>query len=73
MAIKLCCYNDNFIWASANMYGPNDQGGIFWESLSDLKSQWCVLWCFGRDFNMVRFSFEKKKVQDIFLDAWIDF
>jgi hypothetical protein len=51
---------DNFVWAFARVYGPNDDGVRRYLSneLVSLMSWWELLWCIGGDFN-IWFSSEK--------------
>ena len=44
----------------------------FWASISDMLSQWPGPWCIGGDFNVVRFSYEKKGVDESFC-VWSNF
>lgn len=62
------------------MHGPNEdpQRSSFWESLSDLESQWNGPWCLELDrgdFNMMRFPLKKKKEKGkiIFPAVWSSF
>jgi hypothetical protein len=43
------------------VYGPNDDGekSVLWDEMAGLMSWWDMLWCFGRDFNVVRFPSER--------------
>jgi hypothetical protein len=43
------------------VYGPNDdvERRVLWEELADLRNLWKVPWCFGGDFNIVRFPGER--------------
>lgn len=66
--LKECTINflsksDDFRWVVANTYGPNEETerSAFQDLLSFFLSRWLIPWCFGGDFNMVRFSYEKKK------------
>ena len=62
LAIKFSCVRGGFTWIGANVYGPNDDSKRedFWASISDMLFQWPEPWCIGGDFNVVRFSYEKK-------------
>lgn len=55
LVIKFLSKDDDFRWAVANIYGPNEEavGGIFWDSLSSIRSLWLVPWCLVGKFNMV--------------------
>ena len=61
-AIKLRGVSDGFVWAIANVYGPNvlSDRSEFLEELSNIISLWPVPWVFGGDFNMIRYPYEKK-------------
>jgi hypothetical protein len=52
---------ENWEWAFAGVYGPNDDGArsILWDELSGLMNVWEKPWCIGGDFNVVRHSGEK--------------
>jgi hypothetical protein len=43
------------------VYGPNDDGErrVLWNEMAGLMSWWDRLWCFGGDFNVVRFPSER--------------
>lgn len=55
LVIKFLLIAEHFRWAVANIYGPNEEavGGIFWNSLSSIRSLWLVPWCLVGNFNMV--------------------
>jgi hypothetical protein len=43
------------------VYGPNDDGErrVLWNEMAGLMSWWDRPWCFGGDFNVVRFPSER--------------
>lgn len=51
------------VCAMANIYGPNEDSDrrVFWDFLSSVHLMWDVPWCFGGDFNIVRYSHEKSR------------
>lgn len=61
LAIKFHSEVDNFWWAEANIYGPNEDsdGRDFWTLLSLIRHLLGVSWCFGGDFNMIPYAQEK--------------
>jgi hypothetical protein len=61
LACSLRNTDDNFMWAFGGVYGPNDDGerSILWDEMSGLMSWWDMPWCFGGDFNVVRFPSER--------------
>ena len=60
MACSLQNVGDNFIWAFGRVYGLNDgaEMRVLLEELADLRTRWVVPWCFGGEFNIVRFLSE---------------
>lgn len=52
---------DNFLWASAGVCGPDldSDGSFLWDELAGIQSYWNVLWCLGGDFNVLRFPNER--------------
>ncbi|GLT55575.1 hypothetical protein SLA2020_286860 [Shorea laevis] len=52
---------ENFEWAFAGIYGPNDdveRRGL-WDELAGLMALWDLPWCMGGDFNVVRYPGER--------------
>lgn len=49
-------------WVFTGVYGPI----LAWEvesflvELDNIKAQWCLPWCLGGDFNLIRFLHERK-------------
>ena len=45
-----------------DVYGPvlNEERECFWNELSDIRGLWNDPWCVGGDFNVVRFSRERR-------------
>lgn len=43
---------NNFHWAMANIYGPNEdqERRDFWSLLFSIHDSWGVPWCFGGDY-----------------------
>jgi hypothetical protein len=60
LAVSLRNVEDNFLWAFRGVYGPNDDGErrVLWNEMAGLMSWWDSPWCFGGDFNVVRFPSE---------------
>jgi endonuclease/exonuclease/phosphatase family metal-dependent hydrolase len=56
--------NDNIVWAFGGVYGQNDDGDRreLWDELVGLMSWWEMPWCFGGDFNVVRYPSEKSSI-----------
>jgi hypothetical protein len=52
---------DQFVWAFSGVYDPidNSERPLLWEELSGVFLWWDILWCFGGDFNVTRFSNER--------------
>lgn len=48
-------------WVFVRVYGPNARSEVdaFLQELDDIKARWDLLWCIGRDFNLIRFSSER--------------
>lgn len=61
LGVKLRRVDDGFLWALANVYGPNVQSekDESLDLLSNVKAQWSIPWVSGGDFNKVRFPYEK--------------
>ncbi|XP_030941311.1 uncharacterized protein LOC115966107 [Quercus lobata] len=53
--------NDHFEWAFTGIYGPNlnRKRQFMWEELVGLNNWWNLPWCFGGDFNVIRFGSER--------------
>jgi hypothetical protein len=53
--------DDNFVWVFGGCMGRMMMviGGILWDELVGLMSWWEMPWCFGGDFNVVRYPSEK--------------
>lgn len=51
-----------YSWVVTNVYGPNDARlrDEFWAELEDVRNRWDLPWCVGGDFNVIRFSHEKR-------------
>jgi exonuclease III len=64
LAVSLRNVDDNFLWAFWGVYGPNDDGErrVLWNEMTGLMSWWDRPWCFGGDFNVVRFPSERSGV-----------
>ena len=62
LAIKFLSVVDNFRWAIAIVYGPNEDSsrGQFWDDISSAHLLCLVPLCVGGDFNMVRSPQEKR-------------
>lgn len=60
--VKFISLSNSFVWAAGNVYGSHDESfrRDFLDGLADLKLQWQMPWCLGGDFNMIRFSHEKR-------------
>ena len=58
---------DNFLWAFAGIYGPNDDTTrqCLWEELAGVLSWWELPSCIGGDFNLSRFPSERSGVSHI--------
>ncbi|XP_062163474.1 uncharacterized protein LOC133870382 isoform X1 [Alnus glutinosa] len=71
LAVSLRNADDNFMWAFGGVYGPNDDGErrVLWNEMTGLMSWWDRPWCFGGDFNVVRFPSERSRVSG-FLLLW---
>jgi exonuclease III len=67
LAVSLRNVDDNFLWAFGGVYGPNDDGErrVLWNEMGGLMSWWDRPWCFGGDFNVVRFPSERSGVAQI--------
>jgi hypothetical protein len=52
---------DNFEWAFAGVYGPNEENDqqLLWDELVGIMSWWEVPWCIGGDFNIIRYLSER--------------
>ena len=52
---------DQFEWAFSGVYGPQTdrERSLMWDELAGLASWWGIPWCFGRDFNVIRFPTER--------------
>lgn len=53
------------VWGNpGGVYGSNDDGDRreLWDELAGLMSWWEMPWCFGGDFNVVRFPIERSGV-----------
>uniref|UniRef100_A0A2N9G6G4 Endonuclease/exonuclease/phosphatase domain-containing protein n=1 Tax=Fagus sylvatica TaxID=28930 RepID=A0A2N9G6G4_FAGSY len=52
---------DQHVWMFTGVYGPNNvrDRRLMWDELTGIRSWWDVPWCFGGDFNVVRFPSEK--------------
>jgi hypothetical protein len=74
LAVSLCNAEDNFLWAFGGVYGPNDDGErrVLWNEMAGLMSWWDRPWCFGGDFNVVRFPSERSGV-GVFSSSMDDF
>jgi len=61
ISCKLKSVMDQFVWAFSGVYGPidNSERPLLWEELSGVLHWWDILWCFGGDFNVTRFSNER--------------
>jgi len=61
LALSFRNAEDNFSWAFGGVYGPNDDGErrVLWDEMAGLMSWWDRPWCFGGDFNVVRFPSER--------------
>lgn len=68
-SVSCCLKNceDNFVWMFTRVYGPGltDEGGNFWNELSDIRSLWNDPWCVGGDFNAVKFPEKRRNCQRI--------
>ncbi|XP_059446549.1 uncharacterized protein LOC132178109 [Corylus avellana] len=68
---------DNFEWAFAGVYGPNDAGirSTFWDELGGVMNVWDRPWCVGGDFNVVRNPGERLRAtrQTQAMTAFADF
>jgi hypothetical protein len=53
--------NDNFEWAFAGVYGPNNNNDrqLLWDELVGIMSWWAMPWCIGGDFNATRYLSER--------------
>lgn len=54
---------DNFEWAFACVYGPNDDNDkeMLWDELGGLISWWELLWCIWGDFNIIRYQSKRSR------------
>jgi exonuclease III len=61
VACAFRCVTENFEWAFAGIYGPNDDVEIrgLWDELAGLMALWDLSWCIGGDFNVVRYPGER--------------
>jgi hypothetical protein len=50
---------ENFVWAFAGVYAPNDGVRRYWDELVGLMSWWELSWRIGGDFNVVWHPSEK--------------
>ena len=60
--IVVCSFRnveENFVWAFAGVYAPNDGVRRYWDELVGLISWWELSWCIGGDFNVVWHPSEK--------------
>jgi hypothetical protein len=57
IAYSLRNADNNFMWAFGGVYGPNDDGerSVLCDEMAGVMSWWDMPWCFGGDFNVVRF------------------
>jgi exonuclease III len=53
---------DGFEWVGTGVYGPNrdDSRSELWAELVEVRNQWSQPWCIFGDFNVVRFSSERR-------------
>ena len=53
--------SDNFEWAFAGVYGPNDDNDrqLLWDELVSIMSLWEVPWCIVGDFDAIRYLSER--------------
>lgn len=77
LAITFQSAVDNFVWVAANMYRPNEnlKRMNFWGFISFVRLHWDMPWCFGGNFNVVRFPHGKRgeSVTSNILDCFSDF
>jgi hypothetical protein len=61
IACSFRCESDNFEWAFASVYGPNDdhKRKHMSDKLVGSMSWWEKPWCIGRDFNVIRSPSER--------------
>ena len=62
VVVPLVIESKGFIWACSRVYGPNDNNlrGDLWDELVGIQQYWNVPWCCFGDFNIVRFSSERR-------------
>jgi exonuclease III len=55
------CISDNFEWAFASVYGPNNDHDrkLLWDELVGIMSWWEKPWCIGGDFNAIRYPSDR--------------
>lgn len=61
----------NSIWVATSVYGPNQSmyRSAFSGELSTVAERWHCPWVLGGDFNVIRFSLERKGGCPIFADV----
>ena len=63
-SLSLVCKSlqDNFRWVLSGVYGPCGVGSsrVLWNELENVRTRWNLPWCVGGDFNVVRFSTERR-------------
>ena len=54
---------DGFKWIFSEVYNPTMKRyrELFWEELGAIRGLWSDPWCSGGDFNMIRFSNERRR------------
>ncbi|RVW37823.1 Transposon TX1 uncharacterized 149 kDa protein [Vitis vinifera] len=54
---------DGFKWIFSEVYNPTMKRyrELFWEELGAIRGLWSDPWCIGGDFNMIRFSNERRR------------